>query len=113
MDKNYTPEKLNELSKEALVLMVLSMQEQLASVNAKLDKLTEQIAIANNYRFGRHTEKLSEQEGQGWFDADGNLNVRIAKYYPSGDHYAKDPDPDSTWEKIYTRKALTFIDENQ
>lgn len=46
MDKNYTPEKLNELSKEALVLMVLSMQEQLASVNAKLDKLTEQIAIA-------------------------------------------------------------------
>ena len=38
--------------------MVLSMQEQLASVNAKLDKLTEQIAIANNYRFGRHTEKL-------------------------------------------------------
>ena len=49
---------------------------------------------------------------EAWFDADGNLNVRIAKYYPSGDHYAKDPDPDSTWEKIYTRKALTFIDEN-
>ena len=55
---------------------------------------------------------LADGYEEAWFDADGNLNVRIAKYYPSGDHYAKDPDPDSTWEKIYTRKALTFIDEN-
>lgn len=89
MDKNYTPEKLNELSKEALVLMVLSMQEQLASVNAKLDKLTEQIAIANNYRFGRHTEKLSEQEGQGWFDADGNIYFNEAEAI-----HDQNPDPE-------------------
>lgn len=73
MDKNYTPEKLNELSKEALVLMVLSMQEQLASVNAKLDKLTEQIAIANNYRFGRLV--LCQVFGQ--------VKCDLFRYYPA------------------------------
>ena len=79
MSDKYTSEKLNELPKEALVFMVLSMQDQLTQMNARLDALTEQIAIANSQRFGRRTEKLSEFAGQGSFDEDGNLYFNEAE----------------------------------
>ena len=59
MSGNLTAEQLNELSKETLVSMTLSMQEQLNTLNSRLDYLTGQIALANSNRFGRHTEKLS------------------------------------------------------
>ena len=65
MSDKYTSDKLNELPKEVLVFMVLSMQDQLTQMNARLDALTEQIAIANSQRFGRRTEKLSGFDGQG------------------------------------------------
>lgn len=73
MKEKLTPEQLNSLPKETLIEMTLSMQEQLQQMNAKLDSLTEQIIVANNYRFGRHTEKLSQISGQGSFDADGEV----------------------------------------
>ena len=53
MDNKLTSEKLNALSKEALVLMILSMQDQLTQLNSKMDSLMEQISVSNNYRFGR------------------------------------------------------------
>ena len=76
-----TYEKLNSLYKEILIQMLLSTKEQLDNSLLKLDEmskqinetnatiriLTEQLAIANQRRFGRKTEKnlvLDEEDGQ-------------------------------------------------
>lgn len=49
---------------------------------------------------------------EAWFDAVGNLIVQKGNYYPNGEKYYKDPRPESTWEVIYTRKDLKFIDQD-
>lgn len=60
----YTEEQLNTCSKEMLITLLLSMQDQMDSLNKNMEKLLEQLAVANNQRYGRSTEKLSAIEGQ-------------------------------------------------
>lgn len=79
MNKKLTPEQLNGLPKDALVLLILSMQDQLTQMDQSIKKLTEQVNLANNYRFGRHSEKLTVIDGQGSFDADGNIYFNEAE----------------------------------
>jgi capsule polysaccharide export protein KpsE/RkpR len=72
-------EQLNNLGKEALIIIVASLQDQLRSLQEQLDHanaqlsdnnrqielLTEQIRIMNQRHFGRHSESaLSEVDGQ-------------------------------------------------
>ena len=64
MAEKYTVEQLNKLNKKDLMLLVLSMQDQLTQMNDNLEKLIEQIRIANQQRFGRHTETLDAVSGQ-------------------------------------------------
>ncbi|MDO4621253.1 MAG: IS66 family transposase [Lachnospiraceae bacterium] len=64
MSKEYSMEELNQCSKEELVTVILGMQGQLSSLNENLEKLMEQIRIANSYRFGRKTETLHAIDGQ-------------------------------------------------
>ena len=64
MAEKYTMEQLNKLNKKDLMLLVLSMQDQLTQMNDNLEKLIEQIRIANQQRFGRHTETLDAVSGQ-------------------------------------------------
>lgn len=64
MAKRYTPDELNDLSRQELVLLVTSMQEQLEQLNANMERLIEQISIANQQRFGRHSERLDVIDGQ-------------------------------------------------
>ncbi|MDY6221142.1 MAG: IS66 family transposase [Candidatus Alectryocaccobium sp.] len=64
MAKKYTLNELNTLSREDLMTIVLSMQCQLDQMNENIEKLIEQIRIANQQRFGRKTEKLNVMEGQ-------------------------------------------------
>ena len=74
-----TEEQLNNLNREALVIIVSSLQDQLASVREQLDAanaslqdnnrqielLTEQIRIMNQRQFGRKSEAgLTEIDGQ-------------------------------------------------
>ena len=58
MAKTYSPEELNQFSKKTLIGVILSMQDQLTQLNANLERLIEQIASANNKRYGRSSEKL-------------------------------------------------------
>lgn len=64
MAKKYTVDELNKCSKQDLMLIVLSMQDQLDQMNENLETLIEQIRIANQQRFGRHTETLDTINGQ-------------------------------------------------
>ena len=79
MSEKLSAEQLNTMPKEALVAIVLSMQDQLEQLNSKMDNLMEQIALANNYRFGRHTEKLSQYDGQGYIGEDGQIYFNDAE----------------------------------
>lgn len=54
--KIYSPEELNSFSKETLVAVILSMQDQLSQLNANMERLIEQIADASNKRYGRSSE---------------------------------------------------------
>lgn len=64
MAQKHTLEELNNCSREELITIVLMMQGQLDALNDNLEKLIEQVRIANNYRFGKHTETLKSIEGQ-------------------------------------------------
>ena len=64
MGKKYTAEELEKCSKQELMLMLLSMQDQMERMNGNLENLIEQIRVANQQKFGRHTEKLEAMEGQ-------------------------------------------------
>ena len=63
MAQKYTEEELNKCSKKILVTLFLAMQEQMTQLNRNVELLTEQVAIANQKRFGRSTEKI-ELDGQ-------------------------------------------------
>ncbi len=64
MAKRYTPDELNDLSRQELILLVTSMQDQMEKLNANMERLIEQISIANQQRFGRHSERLDVIDGQ-------------------------------------------------
>lgn len=64
MAKVYTEEELNSFSRETLMAVILSMQEQISQLNANMERLIEQIADANSKRYGRSSEKLETISGQ-------------------------------------------------
>lgn len=64
MGQKHTLNELKNCSHEELITIVLSMQEQLGALNENIEKLIEQVRIANQYRFGRHTETLASIDGQ-------------------------------------------------
>ena len=99
MSKKLTAEQLNTMPKEALVDTVLSMQEQLSQLNSRMDNLVEQIALANNHRFGRHTEKLNQISGQGYIGEDGQIYFNEAEAI-----YDACPDPEEPTVESATRK---------
>lgn len=77
MNRKHTPDELNTMSREELVTIILTMQGQRDALNENIEKLIEQVRIANQHRFGRHTETLSSIEGQlSFFDeADALYNA--------------------------------------
>lgn len=63
MAQNYTAEELNKLGQKELVGIVLSLQEQVGKLNDNLERLIEQIRIANSNLYGRKTERLDQLAG--------------------------------------------------
>lgn len=64
MGRKHTHDELNQRSREELVTIILAMQDQVDTLSENMERLIEQIRIANSYRFGRHTEKLEAIDGQ-------------------------------------------------
>lgn len=52
MAAKHALEELNNCSREELITMILMMQGQLDALNENIEKLIEQVRIANSYRFG-------------------------------------------------------------
>ena len=60
----HTLTELNQMSQEELIMIILSMQGRLDALNENIEKMIEQVRIANSSRFGRRTETLSSIDGQ-------------------------------------------------
>ncbi|MFR2880105.1 MAG: hypothetical protein ACLTC8_12125 [Lachnospiraceae bacterium] len=60
----HTLNELGNMSREELITIILSMQGQLDALNENIEKLIEQVRLANSYRFGRHTETLKSIDGR-------------------------------------------------
>ena len=92
MGSKHTLGELNNLSREKLITIILGMQGQLDALNENIEKLIEQVRLANQQCFGRHTETMASIEGQlSFFDeADALYNPLV-----------QEPDPD----KILPKKA--------
>lgn len=56
MAKVYTEEELNNFSRETLMAVILSMQDQIHQLNTNMERLIEQIADANTKRYGRSSK---------------------------------------------------------
>ena len=79
MAGKHTLGELNNLSREELITIILGMQGQLDALNENIEKLIEQVRLANQHRFGRHTETMESIDGQlSFFDeADALFNPLV------------------------------------
>ena len=79
MGHKHTLDELNKLSRNELVTIILSMQGQLDTLNENIEKLIEQVRIANSHRFGKSSEKLSILAGQQSFfdEADAAYDASV------------------------------------
>ncbi len=69
----YTEEQLNNFDKTTLVQLFLVQQSQLRDIDQKLQLLLEQVAVLNNNRFGRSSEKLEIENQIRFMEVDGNI----------------------------------------
>lgn len=61
MAMEYTEEQLNNFDKATLVQLFLVQQSQLQDIDRKLQLLLEQVAVLNNNRFDKSSEKLDPE----------------------------------------------------
>ena len=64
MCKKFTPDELNKMDHETKNDVIYQMQDRLDRLEHNYENLVEQIRLANQQRFGRHTEKLDDIAGQ-------------------------------------------------
>ena len=64
MSKKYTTDELNTLDTNQLMQIILLQQEQIKALNENFERVLEQLRVANQNRFGRHSEKLDVIDGQ-------------------------------------------------
>ncbi len=68
MAKQYTKDELNKLSKQTLIELMLSLQNQIAEMDEKLSVLLERLDTSNMKEYGRSTEKLKDIVGEDIFN---------------------------------------------
>ncbi len=73
MAMEYTEEQLNNFDKTTLVQLFLVQQSQLKDIDQKLQLLLEQVAVLNNKRFGKSSEKMEIENQIRFAEVDGNI----------------------------------------
>ena len=55
MATKYTKEDLINMGSESKDLLIIPLQDQVDQLKDSIEKLIEEVRIANQYRFGRHS----------------------------------------------------------
>lgn len=98
MSDLFTKEQLQKMDQETLISLLLSMQSRITELSDSVNRLTEQIVAANNYRFGRHTEKYIIPDGQMSVFDFFNEAEAVAQEFPAK------PEEELTEEITYKRR---------
>ena len=79
MCQKFTPDELNIMDHETKNDVIYQMQNRLDKLENDYENLMEQIRLANQQRFGRHTEKLEDIVGQLSFfnEAEANCDETV------------------------------------
>lgn len=64
MCRKFTVDELNTMDHQGKIDVICQMQDRLDKQEHDYENLMEQVRLASQQRFGRHTEKLSEIAGQ-------------------------------------------------
>ena len=80
MAMKYTEEQLNSIDKSTLVQLFLAMQEEsekqtrkLEEMDAKLQRIMEQVVLSKQERFGRSSEKMEDYAQIYFMEIDGRI----------------------------------------
>ncbi len=80
MEIKYTEQELNRIDKTLLIKMFLNLQNQMETLtvemkalNDKMQKMMEQLVLANNNRLGRKTEKMPDINHICFMEVDGKI----------------------------------------
>lgn len=69
----YTEEQLRALDRETVIKLLLSLQDEFEKLDKKMQLLLEQVAVLNNKRFGRSSEKLEWENQIAFMEVDGKI----------------------------------------
>lgn len=69
----YTEEQLNTFDKTTLVQLFLAQQSQLEAIDHNLQLVLEQLAVMNNQRYGKSSEKLDTDDQIAFLEIDGKI----------------------------------------
>ena len=85
MCKKFTPDELNKMDHKTKNDVIYQMQDRLDRLEQNYENLVEQIRLANQQHFGRHTEKLDDIAGQLSFfnEAEANYDEKVKKHTES------------------------------
>ena len=73
MAMEYTEEQLKKFNKDTIVQLFLAQQAQLKDIDNKLQLVLEQLAVMNNHRFGKSSEKLDTDNQIAFLEVDGEI----------------------------------------
>ncbi|SDB54823.1 Transposase [Pseudobutyrivibrio sp. YE44] len=93
MSVKFTEEQLNNFDKAMLIQLFLNQQEQLESIDNKMQLLLEQMADMNRHRFGRSSEKSDESNQLSFTIEDGEIIFNEAEAFI--DDYFEDNDEET------------------
>ena len=93
MSVKFTEEQLNNFDKAMLIQLFLNQQEQLESIDNKMQLLLEQIADMNRQRFGRSSEKSDDSNQLSFTIEDGEIIFNEAEAFV--DDYFEDDDDET------------------
>lgn len=95
MSKKYSLDDLKKMSGNEKDLLIISLQDSIERLNENLENLIEQVRIANQQRFGKHSETMDVINGQ--------LSL-FNEAEAIADRDAPEPDPDSIIPKPPKKK---------
>lgn len=73
MAMEFTEKQLNGFDKETIIQLFLAQQAQLKEIDSKLQLVLEQVAVLNNLRFGKSSEKLDTDNQIAFMEVDGQI----------------------------------------
>lgn len=71
--QSFSEEQLNKLDKDILVQMIMNLQDQIGSLDQKMQLMLEQMADLKRHRFGVSSEKSNDYEQYAFVEVNGNI----------------------------------------